>query len=300
MPIRYWALLFFLGAVWGGSFMFNAVLIREIHPLWVSAGRVSIGAAICWVYFFATKRKLPTMPIIYAQLFFLGVLNYAIPFALFPYAELHISSGITGVINGLTPMTTVLVSQVWPGGERAGLNKFAGVIIGFAGAAILASPSIGHGDAAEIPALLAALTATFCYAITLNYARRFRDIDSASVATLSLTGAALASVPVALLVTGVPVITRPETWGAMFGIGALSTSFSMLLLYWLLPRVGATNVSLNTFITPISALILGYFVLSEELMPIHYVGIVVVFIGLIVIDGRMLKLFRPPVAPAEG
>ena len=175
--------------------------------------------------------------------------------------------------------------------KERGLNKFVGVIIGFAGAVILASPSLETGGSAEIPALLAAFTATVCYAITLNYARRFRDIDSASVATLSLTGAALASVPVALLATGVPVITRPETWGALFGIGALSTSFSMLLLYWLLPRVGATNVSLNTFITPISALILGYFVLNEELMPIHYVGIVVVFIGLIVIDGRLLKLF---------
>ena len=67
MPLRYWALLLFLGTVWGGSFMFNAILIREIDPLWVSAGRVIIGAAICWVYFFATKRKLPEDPWIYAS-----------------------------------------------------------------------------------------------------------------------------------------------------------------------------------------------------------------------------------------
>ena len=300
MPLRYWGLLLFLGTVWGGSFMFNAILIREIDPLWVSAGRVSIGAAICWVYFVATKRKLPDDPWVYLQLLFLGIVNYAIPFALFPYAEEHVPSGIVGVINGLTPISTVIVSQMWPGGERANLNKVLGVIVGFGGAAILASPSFALGGTAEIPALLAALAATFCYAFTLNYARRFRDIDSASVATLSLSGAALVSAPVALMFTGMPVITLPETWGALFGIGALSTSFSMLLLYWLLPRIGATNVALNTFITPISALILGYFVLSESLEPIHFVGIAVIFVGLVLIDGRLLKKLRPPAPAVEG
>jgi drug/metabolite transporter (DMT)-like permease len=293
LPLRYWALILFLGAVWGGSFFFNAILIREIDPLWVSAGRVAIGATICWVYFLATKRKLPTDPALYWQLLFLGVINYAIPFALFPYAEQHVPSGIVGVINGLTPMTTVIVSQLWPGGERASWNKFTGVAIGFAGAVLLASPSLAKGGAAEVPALLAAFAATICYAFTLNYARRFREIDSASVATLSLSGAAIVSVPFALLMVGTPIITLPETWGALFGIGALSTSFSMLLLYWLLPRVGATNVALNTFITPISALLLGYLILQEGLEPTHFFGIAVIFVGLIMIDGRVLKRMRP-------
>ncbi len=293
MPLRYWALILFLGAVWGGSFFFNAILIREIDPLWVSAGRVAIGAAICWVYLLATRRKLPTDFWFYPQIMLLGLINYAIPFALFPYAEQHISSGITGVINGLTPMTTVLVSQIWPGGEKATWNKFVGVAVGFSGATLLAMPSLENGGSAEIPALLAAFTATLCYAVSLNYARRFRNSDSASVATLSLTGAALVAAPFALVTVGAPVITLPETWGALIGIGTLSTSFSMLLLYWLLPRIGATNVTLNTFITPISALFLGYFLLNESLLPVHFLGIAVIFIGLFAMDGRLLRLLQP-------
>src|SRR6185312_7271603 len=141
MPIRYWALIVGLGAVWGCSFLFNAILIREISPLWVSAGRVSIGALICWIYFLATRRKLPADGRLYPQLLLLGILNYAIPFALFPYAEEHVASSVIGVINGMTPMTTVIVSQLWPGGERATRNKVAGVIIGLLGAVLLASPS---------------------------------------------------------------------------------------------------------------------------------------------------------------
>ena len=178
MPIRYWALIIGLGAVWGGSFLFNAILIREIGPLWVSAGRVTIGAAICWVYFVATKRSLPRDRSLYPQLVVLGILNYAIPFALFPFAEQHLASGIVGVINGLTPMTTVIISQLWRGGEKASWNKVAGVLIGFAGAILLASPSLGDaGASGQILAYLAAFGATCCYALTLNYARRFKGLD---------------------------------------------------------------------------------------------------------------------------
>lgn len=294
MPLRYWALIIGLGAVWGCSFLFNAILIREISPLWVSAGRVTIGALICWAYFIATRRRLPEDRRVYPQLLLLGILNYAIPFALFPFAEQHVASSIIGVINGMTPMTTVIVSQLWPGGERATANKVAGVIIGLVGAALLASPSFGAGST-EIVALLAALVATLCYALTLNYARRFKALDAATVASSSLTGAAIVMIPIALVFSGVPVITRPETWGALFGIGIFSTSFSFLLVYWLLPRVGATNLSLNTFITPISAILLGVLILHESLAPLQIAGIVVIFLGLVVIDGRLLK-WRSPAA----
>ncbi len=298
MPLRYWALIILLGAVWGCSFLFNAILIREISPLWVSAGRVSIGAIICWLFFLGTRKPLPRDWRLYPQFLLLGILNYAIPFALFPYAETTVASSIVGVINGMTPMTTVIVSQLWPGGEKATWNKSIGVMVGLAGAIILASPSFGEGASAQIVGLLAALGATVCYALTLNYARRFKDVDSTVTASASLTGAALVSIPAALLFTGMPVITRIETWGALFGIGVFSTSFSFLLVYWLLPKVGATNLSLNTFITPISAIILGVIVLHERFLPIHIIGIVVIFLGLGFIDGRLVKRWLPKPWPA--
>jgi drug/metabolite transporter (DMT)-like permease len=190
----------------------------------------------------------------------------------------------------------VIVSQLWPGGEKATWNKIVGVIIGFVGAFILALPSLGAGASAQVLGLLAAMGATLCYALTLNYARRFKSIDSAAVATCSLTAAALVSVPIALIFTGVPVITRIETWGALFGIAAFSTSFSFLLVYWLLPKVGATNLSLNTFITPISAILLGVLVLHERFELAHMLGIGVIFIGLIFMDGRLVRRRAPVTA----
>jgi drug/metabolite transporter (DMT)-like permease len=298
MPLRYWALIILLGAVWGCSFLFNAILIREISPLWVSAGRVTIGAIICWLFFLGTRKPLPLDWSLYPQFLVLGILNYAIPFALFPYAEITVASSIVGVINGMTPMTTVIISQLWPGGEKASWNKSIGVIIGLLGAVILASPSLGEGASAQIVGLLAALGATICYALTLNYARRFKNVDSTVTASASLTGAALVSIPIALLFSGIPVITRIETWGALFGIGVFSTSFSFLLVYWLLPKVGATNLSLNTFITPISAILLGVLVLHERFQFVHVIGIIVIFLGLVFIDGRLVRRWMPKPRPA--
>lgn len=296
MTARYWALIVFLGALWGCSFLFNAILIRELGPLWVSAGRISIGAAGCWAYFLIMRKTLPRDPRVYAQLLVLGMMNYAIPFALFPYAEQSLASGLVGVLNGLTPMTTVIVSQFWPGGEKASWNKSIGVLIGFVGAAILASPSMGGGTAEILP-ILACFAATLCYAFTLNYARRFKGIDSAAVASSSLTGAALVMLPAAFLVHGTPVITQAETWAALLAIGLLSSSLAFLLLWWLVPRVGATNVSLNTFITPISAILLGVIILHERFELAHMIGIAVIFFGLVFIDGRLVRRFMPQPRP---
>ena len=87
-------------------------------------------------------------------------------------------------------------------------------------------------------------------------------------------------------------IAGQQTWGALFGIAAFSTSFSFLLVYWLLPKVGATNLSLNTFITPISAILLGVLVLHERFEAAHVIGVVVIFIGLIFMDGRLVRRRR--------
>lgn len=292
MALRDWLLIIMIGAIWGCSFLFNAVLIRELGPIWVSALRVTIGALGCWAYFVATRRSLPREPVRYLQFFVLGVLNYAIPFALFPMAEHDLPSGLVGVINALTPLMTVMVSHVWPGGEKATLNKSAGVLVGFVGAAILASPSLGGGSSSQLWAIAACLLATLCYAFTLNYARRLKGIDPTTIAACSLTAAAIVSAPVALAFEGLPHITRLETWGALLGIGLLSSSFAFLLMYRMLPRVGATNFSINTFITPISAILLGVLVLHERFETVHMIGMAVIFAGLLLLDGRILKLGR--------
>ena len=145
----------------------------------------------------------------------------------------------------------------------------------------------------------AALLATFCYALTLNYARRFAKLDPATIAACSLSGAALVSLPTALLFEGVPVMVRPESWAALLAIGLISSTLAFLLMYWLLPRVGGTNFSINTFITPISAILLGELILGERFQPTHVLGMAVILIGLLAMDGRLVRRLRRRPAAAS-
>jgi drug/metabolite transporter (DMT)-like permease len=293
MDRRDWFWIVFLGAIWGCSFIFNAVLIREIGPLWVTSFRVAIGAAGCWAVMFALRKPIPRSPSLWFKLGALGVLAYALPFALFPLAQAHLASGVAAIVNALTPIMTVIVSHFWVGGEKASRTKSAGVVVGFAGAAILASPALASGGNSQLWAVGACLLATVCYAVSLNTTRSFKAIEPTALASIALTGAAVVSVPIAFLVEGEPVVTRMETWLAALAIGLVSTAFTFQIMYRVLPRVGATNFATTTFIAPISAIILGITLLGETVLPIQILGMLVIFGGLLLIDGRIGKLWRP-------
>ncbi|MBS3848395.1 DMT family transporter [Devosia sp. BSSL-BM10] len=292
MERRDWFLIIMLGAIWGCSFIFNAVLIREIGPIWVTSFRVGIGAIGCWVFLLLRRKPIPRDPMLWIKLGGLGILAYAIPFALFPLAQANLASGVAAIINALTPLVTVIVSHFWLGGEKASRIKMTGVTVGFAGAFILAWPALSTGGDSRLWAIGACLLATLCYALSLNITRSFKAIEPTALASIALTGAATVSIPVAFITEGTPVMVRPETWLAAIAIGLMSTAFTFQVMYRILPRVGPTNFATTTFIAPISAVILGVTVLRETVLPIQILGMFVIFTGLLLIDGRIGKLWR--------
>lgn len=301
MSLRDWFWLALLGAIWGGSFPLNEILIREIGPLTVSAGRVGVGALGCWAFFFALRRRLPREPVLYLHFLALGVLGYAAPFALFPTAQAHLAGGVAAIVNAMTPIMTVLVSHVWPGGEKATRRKTLGVLAGFAGVAMLAAPELAAGGVSQLWAIGACLLATLCYAVSLNHTRSLARVDPAAFAACALSGATLVAAPLALAVEGRPHLVTPEGWAALLGVGLVATAFAFQIMYRLLPRVGATNFTTVTFIAPVSAMILGLLFLEERILSAHLLGMAGVFAGLLLIDGRIvtrLLMRRPAVPPA--
>lgn len=294
MSFKDWVIIIALGAVWGSSFLFNAVLIRELGPLWVSAGRVGVGALGSWVFFFALKKKLPNDWKLYLHFYALGSIIYAVPFALFPLSQNYLASGVAAIINAMTPIMTVLVSQFWIGGEKATWNKSLGVAAGFSGVLILAGPTMAEGGTSQLWAILACLLATICYAVALNWTRSYAKIDPSVMATLTLTGATISAIPAAYLYHGSPRLVTFEGWASLLAIGLVATALAFQIMYRILPRIGATNFSATTFIAPISAIILGTLLLNERLQTVHFLGMAAIFVGLLLIDGRILKVIRRP------
>jgi len=293
MAARYWIILAAVGAAFGASFAFNAILLEVYGPLTVSAARLSLGALGCWTWVVATGRRVRVSPAVLGGLAVFGVFQYAAPFALLPLAQQHITSSAAGIANALTPAAVVMISHVWPGGELATRNKLVGVALGVAGIAVLATRGAESGEN-DPRFVIVAIAAPVCYGIALNIVRWFRGMDLVVVTAWAMSGGAVAIAPVALAVEGIPA--APGGLGiaaALATIGFGLTTVTFLVMYSILPRVGATNLSLVTLVAPVSATCIGAIALQETIGVSHFGGAALLLAGLAAIDGRLLSLLPP-------
>ncbi|GAA6209036.1 DMT family transporter [Cognatishimia sp. WU-CL00825] len=293
MPLRYWALILLLAAGWGASFFFNEILLRELGPLSVGMGRVGTGAIGCWIWlmFSRTSWRVPLRSLVILAVF--GAFQYAIPLSVYPVTQQYITSSAAGIVNAMTPLMVVIVSHFWPEGEKMTVLKSVGVVCGFAGIVLLALPSFAGQGESDPLALMATMAAPLCYAFALNLVRKMDGVNRVVLTAWSLTLSTLVLVPLAIWVEGVPVITQAETWVSLFVIGFVLTSAAFILLFWLIPRVGGTTASTITFIAPVSSVLLGVYVLNETLEGIQFIGMGVIFVGMLFVDGRFVRKLKP-------
>jgi drug/metabolite transporter (DMT)-like permease len=287
MTLRDWTLIILVGCLFGSSFLLITIVMEEVHPLTMAGGRSLIAALACWTALILVRKPLPTDRSTVLKLCVLGLFNYAVPFVLLPLSQRYIPTGIVAIINLLLPVATLAVSHVWPGGQRATLARAVGAMIGLMGAAVLALPAISDTQGGQLIGILLSLAGVLIWAISFNITRSFAGVDPQVIMTFAMTGAAMGSIPAALLVEGVPTVASTSTWWAWLALGLFPTALNFQIMYWMLPRVGPTNFTINTYISPIVALMLGWVVLGETLLPIQALGMVIVVLGLLIMDGRL-------------
>jgi drug/metabolite transporter (DMT)-like permease len=290
MTLRDWALIVLVGCLFGSSFLLITIVMQEINPLTMAAGRSLVAALACWAALLLLRKPLPTDRGTMIKLCLLGLFNYAVPFVLLPLSQRYISTGIVAIINLLLPIATLAVSHVWPGGQRATMARGLGATIGLMGAIVLALPALSDSQGGQLVGILLSLAGVMIWAVSFNITRSFAGVDPQVIMTFAMTGAAMGSIPAALLVEGVPSVASVSTWWAWLALGLFPTALNFQIMYWMLPRVGPTNFTINTYISPIVALMLGWVVLGETLLPIQALGMVIVVLGLLVMDGRLNAL----------
>ena len=297
MTLKDWSLLILVSLMWGGSFFFNAVLVEHVGPWTLTAGRVSIGALGVWLYVILSGRRIPTDPALWLLFMVLGSITYALPFTAIAWGQQQISGGLASIINAMNPITMLVVTHFWPGGERATPLKFTGVMIGFAGVALFTWPKLRLGAYGELLAYLSVYSATLCYAVGLNLARRLKNHSPLVSAAGSLSGAALTAILFVIFVEEVPASLGQEVILAFLGIGLISTALAFSIMYYLLPRIGPVNFSMVTFLVPISAIFLGTTFLDEQMEWSQLLGMGVIFLGLAFVDGRLFRKRRQDAHP---
>jgi drug/metabolite transporter (DMT)-like permease len=291
MSANQWLLIFLLGLMWGGSFFFIAVALKDLPSFTIVALRTAIAAPALWLLVWATGTRIPRAPSARLAIGLMGFINNAVPYSLMVWAQTQIGSGVASILNATTPLFTAIVAHAFTRDERMTPLSVAAVIVGFVGVAIMiggaALQSLGSGVLGQ----LAILAMAMLYALASVFGRRFAAMQIAPIAGAAgqVTASALMLAPVALVIDQPWTLPLPSltTIGAVLGLGLGSTGLGYVIYFNVLARSGATNLALVTFLAPVSAILLGVGVLGETLAPRHLVGMALIGLGLVLMDGRI-------------
>lgn len=296
-----WALLGLLSVLWGGSFCFNGVVLRELPPLTVVFVRVVLASLMLLPLLRRRGIAWPSGVAGWTPFVAMALFSNVLPFGLILHAQTEITGGLASILIATTPIFTVLIMAV-AGEESLSARRVAGVLLGLLGVVILQGKDLGlrGGHATGI---LLCLAAAFSYGISTLLGRRILVTSPLGSATFQML---VSCVMLAILSFALEQPWRLPMPGittvvSIVGLAAFSTALAYLVFFQILQRSGATNVVLVTLMCPVTAMVLGYLVLGERITRQEILGALVIGSALVVMDGRVFDLFRrrQPAAPTE-
>ncbi len=303
MGLAQWSMLLLLSIVWGGSYFFVEIALLEWSPLLIVAVRVAIATVVIWGIVLAAGLPIPRSRAAWSAFLWMGLLNNVIPFLLIVWGQQEIESGLAAILNAAAPIFSVIVAGIWLKDEPVTRARLLGAALGLIGVAVLIGPSALAGLDANLLAQLAVLGAALAYAFAGVYARRFprMNIDPIVAAAGQLLMSSLLLIALAMVfeVPSQILDSSARVWIAVVCMAVFSTALAYILYFRLLATAGATNAILVTLLIPVTAVLLGTILLGERLQWGHFLGMIVIGLGLSVIDGRLWqRLRRRPQAPS--
>ncbi|MFQ5577603.1 MAG: DMT family transporter [Anaerolineae bacterium] len=297
-----WLWLLVLAALWSPSFLFIKVALQDVPPLTLASARLTLAAVILYVVLRLNGQNLPKSWAVWRKFFFMGFFANALPFALFSIGELVADSGMAAILNGTTPIFTVILAHLFISDERLTAQKIGGVLVGFVGIVLLFLPQVGGGaplKGAGGLGLLAFTIAAISYGVGIVYARHnLRGLPPLVGPTTQLMMASAYLLPVALLVErpfhlspGMPAL------GSVLALAVFGTALAFIIYYRLIERASATFLSLVTYILPPAGVALGVIFLNEAPGWNALAGCFLIVLGVMVVNGVVgtvwQRLFQP-------
>jgi len=290
-------MLLALAALWGSSFMFIKIGVRELEPTTLICARLAIGAlALLPVALLRLggRTLVAETRRAWRPLVLIGIVNSAIPITSIAWAETRIDSGLTAVIQAAAPLFTALLALRFARHDRVGGARMAGLLVGFGGIAML----VGVQPSGNIVAALAVTGSAVCYAVAAIYsARALVHVLPLVSAVGALAAAAIALLPFALLQLPAHVPSW-EVTGAVLALSIGGTSAGYVLYYALLSGAGASRSILITYLVPALALVYGAVFLGEPIHAVAVVGLVLV-LGGVALGTGVLGVGRRSVPASE-
>lgn len=295
-----WGLLLALATLWGGSFFFNEIAVRELPVFTVVVARVALAAVILLFVLRLRGERMPRGWPVWAAFSGMGLLNNVLPFSLIVWGQQHIASGVASILNASTPLFTVILAHLLTRDERMTGGRFAGVLVGFCGVAVMIGADALRDLGVQVLAQVLCLAGAVAYAFAGIFGRRFRamGISPMATATGQVTASSVMLLPLVMIIDRPWTLAAPGagTIAALIGVAAFSTALAYVLYFRILATAGATNLLLVTFLIPVSAIFLGTLFLGEIMLPRHFAGMALIGIGLAAIDGRLWRAARSALA----
>jgi drug/metabolite transporter (DMT)-like permease len=288
----YPALLGVLALSWGSSYLFIKIGVATLPPLSLVAGRLLVGLAVLLVVAGITRTPFPRDRRTVASLAVLGAVNIAIPFWLIGWAEQHISSGLTGILQSTSPFFTLVLAATFLHDEHVTRGRVAGIALGFLGIFILSASDLADvasaAGAQRLLAELAVVLASLAYGTGNTFARgALRNTRPLVLATGQVAWAFAMIVALAFLVDGgITVPAVPEAAFAIGWLGAVGTGFAYVVYFRLLAGWGPTRTSLVAYLLPVVAVLLGIVVLGETVDATFLAGAAFIVAGIWVVNRR--------------
>ncbi|MFK4084549.1 DMT family transporter [Kribbella sp. NPDC020789] len=306
VPTRAWLpTMLTLAAIWGCSFLFISVGVRELPPLYLALGRVTAGAIVLLLFLAFKREALPRDPRLWAHSFVVGAVGSAIPWTLFGYGEERIPSLLAGIWNGITPLVVLPIAVLIFRTEVFSLQRGLGLLVGFVGMLVVLGAWNVRGGA-DLTGQLLCMAAAISYGVAVPYQKRFLAGSKVSGTGLSATLLLCAMVQLAIVA---PIATRqlpPAPWslsievlGSVLALGALGSGIAFVLNMRNIRLIGASRSSMVTYLMPLFSILVGVLILREHITWYQPVGGLVVLLGVAISQGVFSIKRKPAVIAPE-
>jgi drug/metabolite transporter (DMT)-like permease len=277
MPAADVARLLTLAALWGGSFAFMRVAVPALGPLWLAESRVAV--AFFALYALALARhNVPAWRERWRDYLIIGVVNSALPFSLFCFAEQYVGASTAAILNATSPFFAAIVAALWLK-DRLSPAKLAGMALGIGGVTLLVGWQPEPLTGMSLLAVMACLAAAFCYGIASVYAKaRMVGVPSFAIALYSQMAAAIVLAPTLPLAPPQGSLT-PLVGANVLALALASTALAYLLYFRLISRIGPARALTVTFLIPLFGVLWGFLFLGEAVGTNTLVGCALILAG---------------------
>lgn len=295
-------LLLVLATVWGGSFFFAEIALREVPPLTITLHRVFWAVPVLALVVFWQGIEIPKSIQAWICYLVMGALNNAIPFSLIFWGQTSIGSGLASILNGTTAVFGAVVAGLLLVDEPLTSRKIIGALFGVFGVAVIMGLDALRDFSLQNLGQLAVMGAALSYAFAAVWGKRFLSgYPPIMNAFGMLIGSTVLMIPVVLIIDGIPAMTlSTDVWASLIAVAVFSTALAYLLYFKILARAGSANLMLVTLLIPPIAVTLGIVFLGEEPGFRAFLGFGIIAVGLAITDGRLLGLINRRLNSAEN